>query len=129
VEQRAHDRGKSVIALEVRHHPRVADHAGYQPLPADHDVERVLLDPISVEKLLRTLTHRIRYLNEQDTCARWVVRQRHLVADLLRGVDENRARRVAPSPWPAASPGLQGAVTTVLSSTRATREVLDALAD
>ena len=110
---------------------RVVDRIGQQPLSPDGAVERVLLDPFSIEKLLRTLTHRIQNPHDKDTAARWFAQgHRQLVADLLQAVDHNDPAR--PLRRPGSHTGRstpQDAVATVLSSPRATREVLDALAE
>jgi hypothetical protein len=91
----------------------------------DRELERVLLDPISMEKLLRALTDRIRNPGVGDVSARWVVeRRRELVADLSRAVDDVGSARVV-----SVSVAPQDAVRVVLSSPRAIREVLDGLAE
>jgi hypothetical protein len=96
----------------------------------DGAVERVLLDPFSIEKLLRTLTARIRNPSDGDAPARWVAqRQRQLVVDLLRAVDDSRPVRVASPQAPVPGAEARDAVRAVLSSPGATCQVLEALAE
>jgi hypothetical protein len=128
-ERRAADR--RAVRVNVPDRVRVVERITHQPLSPDGAVERVLLDPFSIEKLLRTLTHRIQNPRGKDTAARYFAeRQRHLVTELLHAVDHNHPAHVIrrPSP-PIARATPQDAVQTVLSSPRATREVLDALTE
>jgi hypothetical protein len=139
-ERRAADRGavkidpdRGAVKIDVRDHARSLERIAHQPFSSDGavDVERMLHDPGSIEKLLRTLTHRIQNPSDKDPSARWLAeRQRHLVADLLHAVDDNHPAHPVPRPAaPIPRPAPQDAVRTVLSSPRATREVLDALAE
>ncbi|MFD3431288.1 hypothetical protein [Nocardia fluminea] len=136
-ERRAAYRADRPVEIRERVVERVVERS--RPLSPDAAVERVLSNATATEKLLRTLAYRMRHDPPIGEHEQWMHSElAHVVEDLAaahREVD-TRPRRHAPIPAEPVRPAptdrataLRDAVALVMSSPRAIREVLVALAD